>query len=103
MPRRRLSLLALLVSPLVLAARPSGNTGPDDVVEIVLDKDGIRLAGQAVATADALIAVLKERHIRRVRLLTDSAEVDYRMIGQIIYGTQRAGIEMVAMDNRAAH
>lgn len=100
MPRRRLSLLALLVSPLVLAAPPSSN---DDVVEIVLDKGGIRLGGQAVATADALIAVLKERHIRRVRLLTDSAEVDYRMIGQIIYGTQRAGIEMVAMDNRAAH
>jgi biopolymer transport protein ExbD len=99
MPRRRLSLLALLVSPLVLAAPPSSN---DDAVEIVLDKDGMRLGGQAVATADALIALLQERQVRRVRLLTDSSAVDYQLIGKIIYGTQRAGIELVAIDNRAA-
>lgn len=63
-----------------------------DPVDVVIDKDGFKAAGETVPTPEALLALLAERHVLKVQIYADSAAVGYEAIGKVIYGTQRAGI-----------
>ncbi|MRW92453.1 hypothetical protein GJ699_20860 [Duganella sp. FT80W] len=64
-----------------------------DAVDVVVDKGGVQVAGQTVATPESLLALLAERNSLKIRVYTDGQPMR-EGIWKILQGAQQAGVVM---------
>jgi hypothetical protein len=78
-------------APIIHSAESAGTA---DLPEVAVSSDGIQTTYGTVLTAAQLVALLQTHKVAKVKLRV-VPEAGYERIGQVIYGLNRAGIEIV--------
>ncbi len=69
---------------------------PAEPTLVVIGKENIQALGTSVQTPEALVQLLAQQKVERVKLRPADADVgkDYERIGKVVYSLSRSGIKL---------